>query len=215
MLNAKKGLSAYQAARDIDLRRATVWSMMHRIRLAMADDGELLSGIIEMDETYIGGKPRKGNNRDDDPTGGNKSTRGRGTKKIPVVGMVARHGSVKATSVSKFSLKSKDLHAIIRKGIDTTRSVLITDEYRGYVRINPILPHTRINHSEHYVRGIIHTNTIESFWAIVKRGIIGQYHKVSAKYLDRYLDEFCFRYNLRSKNQSAAFLDILEKTVKA
>lgn len=208
MLNAKKGLSAYQAARDIELRRPTVWSMMHRIRAAMKDDGVLLSGIVEMDETYIGGKPRKGNNRDDDIEGGDKSSRGRGTKKIPVVGMVQRNGSVKAESVSKDALKAKDIHVLIRKGIDTALSVLITDEYRGYVKINPILPHARINHSECYVRGMIHTNTIESFWAIVKRGIIGQYHKVSAKYLDKYLDEFCFRYNRRFK-ENTMFGDIL------
>lgn len=197
MLNAKKGLSAYQAARDIELRRATVWSMMHRVRKAMQDDGELLKGIVEMDETYIGGKPRRGNKRDDDIDGGNKSSRGRGTKKIPVVGMVSRLGKVKAKMVSKFELKAKDLRALIRQGIDTDNAVLITDEYRGYAGINPILPHTRINHSKRYVCGMIHTNTIESFWAIVKRGIVGQYHKVSAKYLDSYLNEFCFRYNLR------------------
>lgn len=214
MLNAKKGLSAYQAARDIELRRATVWSMMHRIRNAMKDDGELLTGIIEMDETYIGGKPRRGNKRDDDIEGGDKGSRGRGTKKIPVVGMVARAGKVKAQAVSKHELKAKDLHALIRKGIDTAASVLITDEYRGYARINPILPHTRINHSERYVRGMIHTNTIESFWAIVKRGIIGQYHKVSAKYLDKYLDEFCYRYNARFLDQGYAFTDTLGRILR-
>lgn len=212
MLNAKKGLSSYQAARDIDLRRPTVWSMMHRIRNAMKDDGTLLSGIIEMDETYIGGKPRRGNNRDDDQEGGS-NPRGRGTKKIPVVGMVERKGKVKAQKVSKNALKAKDFHALIRKGIDTGMSVLITDEYRGYAKINPILPHTRINHSERYVRGQIHTNTIESFWAIVKRGIIGQYHKVSAKYLDKYLDEFCFRYNGRNESGEALFGRALSKMV--
>lgn len=213
MLNAKKGLSSYQAARDIELRRPTVWSMMHRIRNAMKDDGTLLTGIIEMDETYVGGKPRKGNNRDDDTDGGNTSNRGRGTKKIPVVGMVERHGNVKAESVSKDALKTKDLHALIRKEIDTNNAVLITDEYRGYNRINPIMPHTRINHSKHYVRGFVHTNTIESFWAIVKRGIVGQYHKVSAKYLDKYLDEFCYRYNARF-NEEAIFETTLLNMLK-
>lgn len=209
MLNAKKGLSAYQAARDLEMRRPTVWSMMHRIREAMQDDGALLTGIVEMDETYIGGKPRKGNKRDDDQEGGDKSTRGRGTKKIPVVGMVERKGRVKAQSVSKYELKASDFHALIRKGIDTELSVLITDEYRGYARINPILPHTRINHSECYARGTIHTNNIESFWAIVKRGIIGQYHKVSAKYLDSYLSEFCYRYNGRFRDSGVLFGETL------
>lgn len=205
MMNAKKGLSAYQAARDIELRRPTVWSMMHRIRKAMVSDGKLLAGIVEMDETYIGGKPRKGNKRDDDIDGGNTSIRGRGTKKIPVVGMIERGGKVKAKLVSKNELKSCDLKALIREGIDTDNAVLITDEYRGYRNINPILPHTRINHSKEYVRGMIHTNTIESFWSLVKRGIIGQFHKVSAKYLDKYLDEFCYRYNMRNFTQGFGF----------
>lgn len=90
MLNAKKGLSAMQAARDLDMRRPTVWSMMHRIRAAMTDDGKLLSGLVEMDEAYIGGKPRKRNRRDDDTP----SPRGRGTSKTPIVGAVERGGRV-------------------------------------------------------------------------------------------------------------------------
>jgi transposase-like protein len=83
--------------------------------------------------------------------------------------------------------------------------VLITDEYKGYNKASKILPHARINHSKQYVNGLIHTNTIESFWAIVKRGIVGQYHRVSAKYLDMYLDEFCYRYNARENNNSVVF----------
>ncbi len=78
MMNAKKGLSACQAARDLEMRRPTVWDMMHRIRNSMKDDGQLLSGIVEMDETYIGGKPRKGNDRDDDIDGGNTGCNQRG-----------------------------------------------------------------------------------------------------------------------------------------
>ena len=197
MLNAKKGLSACQAARDIELRRPTVWSMMHRIRKAMQDNGPLLTGIVEMDETYVGGKPRKSNDKDDD-TNNTGSTRGRGTKKTPVVGMVEREGSVKAQSVSKHELKSKDLEPLVRKNIDTDNSVLVTDEYKVYNNMHKIIEHFSINHSREYVRGNIHTNTIESFLAIVKRGIIGQYHKVSKQYLDAYLDEFCYRYNERN-----------------
>ena len=93
MLNAKKSSSAYQISRDLGIRRPTVWSMMHRVRLVMATDQEqsdLLHGIIEADECYVGGKPRKGNKRDDDKP----NTRGRGTKKVPVVGAVERFGSI-------------------------------------------------------------------------------------------------------------------------
>lgn len=96
MLNAKKGLSAMQAARDLDMRRPTVWSMMHRIRGAMKDDGRLLSGLVEMDEAYVGGRPRRANRKDDnDP-----KPRGRGTSKTPVVGAIERGGRVKARSAS-------------------------------------------------------------------------------------------------------------------
>lgn len=212
MMNAKKGLSACQAARDIQIRRPTVWSMMHRIRKAMKDDGALLSGIVEMDETYIGGKPRKGANRDDDIDGGNTSNRGRGTKKIPVVGMVERAGNVKAKKASKDTLKSKDLNELIRQHINPD-SILMTDEYTGYNKAARILKHFTINHSRAYVDGVIHTNTIESFWAIVKRGIVGQYHGVSAKYLDKYLDEFCFRYNARFDDANVLFGSVLNRMV--
>ena len=98
MLSAKKGLSACQAARDLEMRRPTVWNMMHRIRKAMVDNGELLTGIIEMDETYIGGKPRRFDKNDDDDT---PNPRGRGTKKLPVVGAVERGGKIKTKLVDK------------------------------------------------------------------------------------------------------------------
>jgi transposase-like protein len=171
MQNAKKGLSSLQASRDIEVSQTTTWSMMHRIRKAMGNDNSLLSGIVEMDETYVGGKPRKSNDKDDD-TNDTGSTRGRGTKKTPVVGMVEREGSVKAQSVSRHELKGKDLEALVRKNIDTENSVLVTDEYKAYNNMHKIIEHFSINHSREYVRGNIHTNTIESFWAIVKRGII-------------------------------------------
>lgn len=156
-----------------------------------------------MDETYVGGKPRKGGKKDDDDN--TPSLRGRGTKKIPVVGAVARGGDVKASKATKDTLKSKDLNELIRKYVNPQGSVLVTDEYRGYNKASKILKHYRINHSKSYANGDIHTNTIESFWAIVKRGIIGQYHKVSGKYLDMYLNEFCYRYNARKLDASLVF----------
>lgn len=215
MRNAKKGLSACQAARDLGMNRPTVWSMMHRIRKAMqTDEAKLLEGIIEMDETYVGGKPRKENRKDDDED--NKGNpRGRGTKKTPVVGMVEREGKVKAIAVSKLELKAKDLRKLILKSIDTQNSILITDEYTGYNRVSDIVPHETINHSYEYARGDIHTNTIESFWAILKRGLIGQFHWVSKKYLNAYIDEFCYRYNLRNQNDTVAFDDILGRCIYA
>ena len=125
IVNAKKGISSRQLARDLELPVKTAWSVAMRIRNAMKDQGVLLGGIVEMDETYVGGKPRKSNNKDDDDN--NKSSRGRGTKKTPVVGMVERGGNVKAVSTNKYKLKSKDLNDLIRKNINPNNSVLVKD----------------------------------------------------------------------------------------
>ncbi len=114
MLNAKKGLSSMQAARDIEVQQKTTWSMMHRIRGAMKDDGRLLSGLVEMDEAYVGGKPRKKNRRDDDTP----SPRGRGTSKTPIVGAVERGGRVKAKMVGHDEMTSDDMEAMTREMID-------------------------------------------------------------------------------------------------
>lgn len=197
MLNAKKGLSAMQAARDLEMRRPTVWSMMHRIRGAMADDGRLLSGLVEMDEAYVGGKPRRANRKDDnDP-----KPRGRGTSKTPVVGAVERGGRVKVKAVHKSSMTSDDMETMTRAFVDCRLSTITTDEYAGYNTLNNFVAHRRVNHSVAYVEydlfGPAHTNTIESFWAILKRAIIGQFHHVSRKYLPLYLREIAWRYNMR------------------
>ncbi len=197
MLNAKKGLSSLQASRDLEMRQPTVWSMMHRIRAAMVDDGELLTGLVEMDEAYVGGKPRKENNKDDNEP----KPRGRGTSKIPVVGAVETGGRVKAKVISKTELTGAELEIIAREMIDVKRALLTTDEYSGYNRFNNFVAHRTINHSREYVSvdlfGKLHTNTIESFWAILKRAVIGQFHHVSRKYLPLYLREIVYRYNVR------------------
>lgn len=201
MLNAKKGLSAMQAARDLEMRRPTVWSMMHRVRQALADDGRLLAGIVEMDEAYIGGKPRRSNRKDDN----DDAPRGRGTSKAPVVGAVERGGRMKAKAVNRDEMTAAGMEALVREMIDPRQSLLTTDEYSGYNGLNRFIAHRRINHSVSYVErdmfsgeyGPIHTNTIESVWAILKRAVMGQFHHVSRKYLPLYLSEITFRYNER------------------
>jgi len=211
MLNAKKGLSAMQAARDLDMRRPTVWSMMHRIRAAMGkeDEGRLLSGLVEMDETFIGGKPRKPNEHgDDDPP----ASRGPSSK-LPVVGALERGGRMKAKPVDPDKLTKPDMPRLAYAWLDKG-CVVHTDEYAGYNSIRFRHAHRRINHSERYVGsdlfdrqfGRVHTNTIESVWAILKRAIIGQFHHVSQQWLARYVDEVSFRYNHR---KSAAAFEVL------
>lgn len=180
ILNAKKGMSARQLARDIDVNKNTAWSMGMRIRKAMAEDPELLEGIVEVDESYIGGK------------GGHGSKRGRGTSKTPVVGMVERNGKIKAKAVNRVT--QKRLTSLIRENVSVKDTTVITDEFSGYMRLSAFITHKSINHSKAYVDGYIHTNNIESFWSLLKRGIVGQYHKVSARHFNKYINEFCYRH---------------------
>jgi len=194
ILNAKKGIAARQLGRDLQVNKDTAWRMAMKIRNAMRgrEQGTLLTGLVEADETFIGGKPRKGS--------GGPNKRGRGTKKVPVVGMVERdQGRVRAKSFHLKRLNKKNLNALVRGNVDIKNSVLFTDEYKGYIGIKKFMPHKVVDHTVWYVDGDKHTNTIESFWALLKRGIVGQYHKVSHRYLNRYIDEFSYRWNNRNE----------------
>lgn len=193
VLNAKKGISARQLARDIGVNKNTAWYMGMRIRKAMSEHDDLLKGMIEIDETYVGGKDRGGK-------------RGRGSrKKTPVVGMVERKGKIKAKPVR--NVTQKILSTFIRGNINTEKSKVITDQFSGYFHLSRFVSHDSINHRKAYVIGDIHTNNIESFWSLLKRGIIGQYHKVSAHHLKKYIDEFCYRHNHRECE------NLFEKTI--
>ena len=196
ILNAKKGISAKQLQRDLKVTYKTAWYLAMRIRRAMLDQKDMLMGIIEVDETYVGGKPRKTNNH----KGGPVNKRGRGTKKIPVVGMVERGKGGRVYAKVERELYAKNLNELIRGRVNQEFSVVITDQYRGYDKLNQIVNHLSVNHDFQYVNGATHTNTIEGFWAILKRGIVGQYHKVSEKFLPLYLAEFCYRYNQRGSD---------------
>jgi len=204
ILNAKKGVSSRQLSRDLQVNKDTAWRISMQIRRAMNEriQRELLQGIVEADETYIGGKPRYRNP---------KNPRGRGTKKTPVVGMVERGGKVKAEVVKKGSLDAKSLSALVRRNVDINNTLLITDQYKGYFGIKQFMPHMSVDKTIWWVDGNCHTNTIESFWALLKRGVIGQFHKVSLKHLPKYIDEFCYRYNHRK--HSDLFLLTLNKAL--
>jgi transposase-like protein len=203
MLSAKKGLSAMQAARDLEMRRPTVWSMMHRIRKAMDDDGKLLRGIVEMDEVYVGPSRRKKNRRDMDDDRPSWMT-----NKTPVVGAVERKGRVKAKVLKRADLTNKAFTALVRDWMDPKDTVLTTDELSAYRQLGEIIPHRTINHSLAYSQrdesfpmfGSTHTNTIEGVWAILRRAVTGQFHHISDKYLPLYIREICYRYNDRAAN---------------
>lgn len=212
MLNAKKSASAYQIARDLGMRRATVWSMMHRIRVAMANDpaqSELLHGIVEADETYVG--PRRGG-RNLKP-GEKRSPGGRGTVKKPVIGVMERGGRVIARPAKPGELGTKGLGAFIEKHVEKAGTLMITDEWGGYARVKEQYLHATIHHASEYVRGIIHTNSIEGFWGILKRAWYGTHHHYSEKYMNLYISEACYKFNRR--NDGALFADSISMMVGA
>ncbi len=200
ILNAKKGLSARQLARHLKVNRNTAWRISMKIREAMYEPVQrnLLQGLVEMDETYIGGKPRK---TQKDIASGKTLKRGRGTKKTPVVGIAERYGKVKAKVFRKHQITYKRLSQLVRENVDIEKSVLITDKAYFYRRMRNLLPHKSVDHSIMYCDGWIHTNCIESFWALLKRGIVGQFHKVSVKHLPKYINEFAYRFNNRDNKE--------------
>ena len=191
MLNAKKSLSSHQLARDLGLNQKSAWRMAMQIRAAMVGERKLLAGIIEADEVYVGGKPRKGNRRDDD----DEAPRGRGTSKLPVIGVVERGGEVVAEPSPRVT--GKTLAAFIGRHVDKSASVLMTDQFPAYKPVGRTMPHATVDHTVRYVDGQVHVNTIESFWALLKRAWYGQHHHYSRKHAAAYVVEACYKYNIR------------------
>lgn len=204
MLNARKGISSMQVSRDLGITYKSAWYSAMRVRCAMLDQASMLEGIVEMDEAYIGGKPRyrykKGENVANLSTVTfTKSKRGRGTDKIPIVGIVEREGKKRVVTQIKDRLTSKDLLAMLKKYVKMDSAIVMTDEYPAYKTFDKEIQHLVIKHNEkRYTDGIIHTNTIEGYWSIIKNGIRGQYHVLSKKYLPFYLAEFSYKYNRRN-----------------
>ena len=191
MLTSKKGISALQVQRVMGFGSyKTAHYMCHRVRAGLADeDFNKLMGIVEVDETYIGGRDH---NRHWDKKVG---VRGGSAKEI-VVGAVSRKGNLVARVVE--NAKASTLQAFIRESVSDRVSLICTDQHRGYTELARKYKHGTVDHSkDQYVVGTIHTNTIEGFWSILKRGMVGTFHKVSAKYLPLYVAEFEFRYNNR------------------
>jgi len=191
MTSSKKGVSALQLQRNLGLGSyKSAWHLAHRIRYAVSE-GTLcapLKGDIEVDETYVGGKPRKG-------TGPHKT--GRGTAKTPVVALVERNGRVRSKPIVR--VNAKTLKGAIRENVHRD-SRIMTDEWKAYTGIEEEFAggHEVVNHGKgEYVRSDVYTNTVESYFALLKRGVMGVFHHVSKGHLHRYCDEFSFRWNLR------------------
>ena len=198
ILNAKKGLSSYQLQRDLDLNQKTAWFILTRIRAEMANKTNpiVLQGVIEADETYIGGKPRKENKKEDREP----AKRGRGTSKTTVIGAVERGGEVVAQVVE--NLTGRTILDFIRKVVNIKKSELMTDEYHGYRQFAAMMKHEVINHQLQYVEGDKHTNTIEGFWSLLKRAWYGSHHHYQTAYTPLYVAERCYVYNCRNLEES-------------
>jgi hypothetical protein len=200
---SKKGVSANQLKRMLGVSYKTAWFLCHRIREAMTAglrlEGKLRDGIVEMDDTRVGGEAQKWR-----PI----------PEKVYVVGMVERDGRLRLKVVE--DLSSKTLSIVARKHISKDIELIITDEWAAYYNaLGPTFGRRwqRIKHKKHYVRGNIHTNSIENAFSLLKRGITGSWHHVSAKHLQRYLDEMSFRFSER-KNPHL-FSDTLTELLSA
>jgi len=192
----KKGISSLQLSRDLDVTQKTAWFMLQRIRRCFdIENNNDLDNDVEVDETYVGGK-----NKNRHKNKKIKGNQGRSAKdKTPVVGMVERGGKINARIVDNVQAHTltRGVVACVKRSAN-----LYTDEWVGYNGVARLYKHAMVNHGAgEFVNGDAHTNTLEGFWSLLKRGIIGIYHFVSRKHLQAYVDEFVFRYNTRDNTE--------------
>jgi transposase-like protein len=203
--NCKNGVSSWEIHRSLGITQKCAWHMMHRVRLAMQDGDGMLSGEVEVDETFIGGKARNMH----------ESKRRRvitgtgGKDKAMVLGMVERGGKVRANVVDRRT--KKELQAHVRETVEAGAAIF-SDELKSYEGLDKDYTHAVINHAIEYVNGNTHTNTIENFWSLLKRGLHGTYVSVEPFHLFRYIDEQAFRYNNRNDmNDSERFSAVVSQ----
>ena len=204
--NAKNGISSYELARSIGVTQKSAWFMLHRIRLAMQDDdGGKLSGRVEVDETYIGGKARNMHPAKRERVIGDK--RGGWAGKAAVLGMLERTSEVAPSKVRLRVVKSSrrsELMPHIEANVEPLTRVY-TDALPSYEKMPDQFFHAMVDHAEKYVDGQVHTNGLENFWSLLKRSIRGTYVSVEPFHLFRYLDEQAFRFNTRKLSDAGRF----------
>jgi transposase-like protein len=196
----KKGISSLQLGRDLDITQKSAWFMLQRIRKCFGiENNNILDNEVEADETFIGGKNKNRHSDKKVP-----QSQGRSTKdKTPVAGVVERNGKLTAKKVENTQMESLTPFVVAMVKQSAT---LYTDEWLGYNGLKKIYDHSFVKHNAgQYVDGRIHTNTLEGFWSLLKRGIFGIYHSTSRKHLQMYVDEFVFRYNTRKSTSNVRF----------
>lgn len=210
--NAKNGISSYEIHRGLDVTQKTAWFMLHRIRLAMRTGTfNKLAGDVEADETFIGGKTRFMHPHK--RAAKIKGTGGMG--KSAVMGLLERHGPDKTSRVRVkviSTTRKRELQAEVRANVEPGSS-LYTDALASYDGLAPDYAHQVIDHAESYVRGKVHTNGLENFWSLLKRGIKGTYVSVEPWHLFRYLDEQAFRFNERHDDDAGRFVRAMRDVV--
>jgi transposase-like protein len=206
MIESKKGISANQLKRTLGVSYKTAWYLCHRIRSAMEDEsGDLLTGIVEADETYVGGKAGGFKDR-------KESAMRRRDNKTIVLGAVQRGGKVRLRVAPDPT--SESVKGFLKDVVSDDAEAIYTDSHRSYRGIaDHNTHHEYVDHSrDEWVRGQIHTNTVESVWSLFDRSVIGAYHKLSVKHLPAYLDEAAFRWN--NKNNPFMFRDTILRLVE-
>jgi transposase-like protein len=199
VVNCKNGISSYEIHRAIGVTQKSAWFMSHRVRLALGmESTSKLSGEIEVDETFIGGKARFMHKEDR-----KRKIHGTGGYgKVAVMGLLERHGEVRCQVVP--NTRRKSLHGEVSKHVETGATVY-SDALKSYNQLADEYVHNVIDHAEKYVDGQIHTNGIENFWSLLKRGLKGTYVSVEPFHLFRYLDEQSFRFNNRELTDGQRF----------
>ncbi|MCY3625346.1 MAG: IS1595 family transposase [Candidatus Dadabacteria bacterium] len=199
MCESKKGISANQMKRTLGVQYRTAWYLCHRIRQAMGNEpfeGPTLVGVVEVDETLIGGK-----------------TKGKGRRytgnKTWIAGAIQRGGKVRIERIP--NTKRETLHGFIKRAVKDEAEAVYTDEWKAYLGVEDSdTRHETVNHSEEeWVRGDVHTNSIEGVWSLFKRSIIGAFHKMSVKHMDRYIEELEWRLN--NRDNPHIFIDTLKR----
>lgn len=205
IVSAKNGISSYEIHRALGVTQKTAWFMLHRIRLVMQSGSlDKLSGDIECDETFVGGKAKNMHKSKRE-----KVIKGRGSVgKTAVMGMLERKGNVRAKVIE--SVDRETLHSEIKEQV-AEGSNLFTDEWRSYQGLDEAYVHEVINHSIEYVRDNVHTNGIENFWSLLKRTISGTYVSVEPYHLAKYVEEQVFRYNERKGKDKDRFIKALSQ----